>query len=168
MSARLALARNLRHLFVNDDGSLPDIFIENISPSDFENIISWIEGLISPSPFEVWDVKMEKALTLTSPVKAGKLFSQGKIESFRFPADDISFAGKALPTLGVGIYCTEQLEFDYRMGEEWTDEMIVSLLTFLSQISEIASAAKIRRGGDATYPNHEDAFKHALIDIQKA
>jgi hypothetical protein len=164
---RLEVAKSLRHLFVNDDGSLPDIFIENLSPSDFENIMSWIEGLMSPSPFKVWSIDSQKELTFTSPLRAAKLFSQGKIEPFRFPADDISFGNQIIPTLGMGVYSTDQIEFDYRMGKKWTDEAIVALLTFLSRILEMSSTIKIRRDGDSTYPNHQDAFKHALSNFEK-
>ena len=168
MSVGLILAKALRHLFVNDDGSLPDIFIENISSREFENIISWIESLISPSPFRVWNKEMSKDLTLTSPSKAARFFSEGKIDSFRFPADNISFEGLVIPTLSVGVYGIEYLEFDYRMGDEWTDETIVCLLTFLSQILEIAPAATILRCEEGCHPNYDADFTNALRDFQKA
>jgi hypothetical protein len=165
--SRLHLVDQIRHLFVDDDGSLPDFFIENISISEFFDIISCIEDLSAQSQFQVWNPEKDVELQLTSPSEAIKLFVDGKIESFRFPANDISIINQTIPSLGFGVYGTDCIEFDYRMGEDWTDDVIIALIALLSKFTEIAPNATIRRCKNASPPSHDSQFSDAIKEYQK-
>ena len=152
---------------MNDDGSLPDIFVDNISTQDTLKIVSWVETLIAPRPFTVWNIEDKRDETLTSPSKALNLFQRDKIESFRFRAENISIKNHTIPDLGFGIYGVDTLELDYRMGDEWTDTTIIAFLDLLSSMIKIAPTAVIQRCDEGCSPNYDSDFFNALSEFQK-
>jgi len=165
LKSNIANWSQLRHLFIEDDGSLPDVFVDNITASDIKKIVEWVESRCDCEPFLVWDLQSQTNQHLTSPSQAVELFQSGKIESFRFPASDIAIGDHSLPTLGFGIYSDKCLEFDYRMGTEWTDSKIQAFFKFMTAIITLSPSAQIGRCEEGCYPNFSPEFAAALASF---
>ncbi len=150
----------LRHLFNGDDGSLPDIFVEGVSPEESVKIYSWVVSLAKPygEPY-LWSLAEEKEIRISEIPNPALYYIQGKSESFRHGLEVFSFSGCRIPQLSIGIN-ESGLEFDYRMGREWGKNELEALLDFLCCIKKMAPSAKITQAdeGSYEYPNAEFSY----------
>ncbi len=145
---------DVKHLFVNDDGSLPDIFIQNLSRQEMIKVYAWVRTLaeVYNDPY-VWSVAESKELKVhelsRNPVE---LFLEGSIEGFRHGLVEFEYAGTTVPQLSIAVFEESALEFDYRMGKNWGPEQAVALFRFLARIQLMAPNCRITRA-DEGEPN---------------
>ena len=147
----------LHHLFEKDDGSLPDIFVENITPEEIVTVYSWVLSLTKPyGEPHLWSLEDNRDIKIADIPNPALYYIQGKSEPFRHGLEEFYFNGVKVPQLT--IYIGESsIEFDYRMGKEWDEKKLISLFEFLYEIRKIAPKSKIFQGLEGGYetPNNE-------------
>lgn len=149
----------LHHLFDNDDGSLPDIFIKNITSSESEEVYFWVMSLTkSYGEPTLWSLEEERDIKISEITNPVSYYFQGKSESFRHGLEEFEFNGTKIPQLTIAVNETG-LEFDYRMGKMWRENELVALFEFLYQIKLLAPGAEISQAyeGGSHEPNIEFA-----------
>lgn len=145
------LWNKVKPLFENDDGSLPDIFVENLTTDEINSIYKWILSIscIDGEP-TVWSFKKQKDIAVSSLKNAAKAFNLGEIESFRHLLKEFDINGTLIPQLSV---CIEkgEISFDYRKGKEWGPEQVKALFEFLSRIKDRAKKVRIIQADECSY-----------------
>lgn len=151
--------QEVRHLFIKDDGSLPDVFVEGLSHTEMIEIYNWVMSLtdVFDDP-AVWSIAESKELKVRelaeSPVI---LFLNGSIEGFRHGLTEFEFDGVKIPQLTIAVFEESIIEFDYRMGDAWRSKEVAAFFTFLAFIKQKAPKARIFRSeeGRSDHPDTE-------------
>lgn len=161
----MELWEKVHHLFDTDDGSLPDIFIENITENESIKIYSWVLSLTQPQKdANVWSIKDNKVILITDLVNPAQEYVQGNIESFRHCLEEFIFYGINIPQLSISIGETG-IDLDYRMGKEWGEKEVIALFEFLFQIIVIAPNAKIVQAYEGGYYSPNLDFTKAFDEF---
>lgn len=165
----LDLWGELHDLFDTDDGSLPDIFVENLSGDQVRAIYRWVRSqcgiYCNDGDPTLWDRTEER----DGPIKAvddpAQLVISGRAEPFRHGLTQFSISGVDLPQLTVAVYPSE-IEFDYRMGSEWGPPQLTALFAFLWTIQQMAPDATISHAheGDS---GRSQSFADTWHDFQR-
>ena len=159
---RMSPWHEVRHLFERDDGSLPDIFFENLSPEQLVAAYEWLSSQCEvPHHATVWSTEQQQDVPLCEVPFPARAFCQGRIESFRHSLEGLSVGGVALPTLSVCLLLTE-LSLDYRMGSEWNERKVIALFELLRHLRQIAPQARIVQADEGGYKTPNIEFSRAL------
>lgn len=126
-------------LFETDDGSLPDIEIDNLSGeeviSGYEFVRNSAESLATLNPY-YWSTTQNREIPIKFADNPSIHVVSGEAESFHLCFDGIkSPMGKTIPTLGLFVF-PDGLNFDYRMGSDWNLEAVQGLFEFLDALSK--------------------------------
>jgi hypothetical protein len=152
----------LRHLFDVDDGSLPDINIENLTDVQIVSAYEWLmnqcEIVLEPT---LWNIELKSNVLIRELPYPARDFISGKVESFRHCLSELRINGIALPQLSV---CVEAggLSFDYKMGEGWNEQTVTALFDLLCQIRAIAPSSRIFQTEEGGYNNPNPEFSEEL------
>jgi hypothetical protein len=164
----------LSDLFETDDGSLPDIFVENLSDDQVRTIYHWIRTLgdiyCEHGDPTLWDREQQSAVLIKSLDDPAQLVIDGRVEPFRHGLTQFSLSGVRLPQLTVAVSPNE-IEFDYRMGSEWGPSQVAALFDFLWTIQQMAPPAKIshsHEGESKRTPSFTDAWGEFTRDKSSA
>jgi len=126
-------------IFRENDGSLPDIELDNLSGheviSGYEIIRNSARRISSQEP-TFWSTTKETDVPFTFKDNPAIDVVSGEAECFHLCFDGItSPTGKVIPELGLFVF-TDCLSFDYRMGKEWNTEAIEGLFELLLLLSK--------------------------------
>jgi len=152
----------IRYLFIHDDGSLPDIFLTNLDERDLRKVyLKAISLGLENDRILAWNIKADKQLEYTCADYL-ELFISNEVETSRIALPDLLINDVTVPISTIAVYNNEEVEFDYRMGEEWTDECILALLEFIALLKDETPKLKTHRAyGDfptADYGVFKQAF----------
>ena len=129
------LWNNLHDMFDTDDGSLPDIYVLNLSAQGVENMWAYLRqsaaGLASDASF--WHIADGRSIPVDAVPNAAGLVVSGEAESFHAVLRGISFDGVVIPDLGVFVF-PEAVYLDYRMGADWGPAQLSALFELLNQL----------------------------------
>lgn len=150
----------IRHCFVHNDGSLPDIELSGLSGKEVEDIYAFLTSRSRVSTFETtfWDTIANRDVPVDSSRNAAALVANGRAEGFHVCLTGLHVDGVELPELGVFVF-DDSIELDYRMGPEWTEAAILAFFELLFQLARIAPTLKLAPGSEGV-PDPE-AFLHA-------
>ena len=152
MSSNNHIASKIRHLFIHDDGSLPDIFITNLDEESFRKVyLKAISLGLKDDRISAWNIKEEKEVEYTNSEYLD-LFISDEVESSRVNLPDLKVDKVFVPISSLSVYCKEEVEFDYRMGNEWTDDTISALLEFIALLKDKAPNLKVKRADEWLAP----------------
>ena len=128
----------VKHLFERDDGSLPDLFVENLSPDQTVVVYEWLlsQCSIAGNP-TVWSFETERDVPVRDVPYPARAFVQSKVESFRHCVTGLFVGEVELPALSVSVE-SEGLSFDYRMGPDWNEQSVVALFALLRKVQQLA------------------------------
>lgn len=108
----------LKDFFEENDGSLPDIFIENLTGLEKEEIFGWILGISKFSAdSSVYSPKENKPVLTISYSNLVRDFNKGEIEPFRFSLKELKIKETIIPLSSIAVGFNE-IELDYQMGKE--------------------------------------------------
>ncbi|WLQ15959.1 hypothetical protein O5O45_08535 [Hahella aquimaris] len=147
-------------MFTDDEGSLPDIWIENITQDELVKIYGWVMSLTKPAKDAMlWSLEEDRDMLISDIADPAVYYIQGKAESFRHLLDVFTMNGVTIPQLSMCLG-DSGVEFDYRMGKEWGPKEVYALFEFLYEIKKIAPAAKVTQSYEGGYysPNSEFAL----------
>jgi hypothetical protein len=154
------------HLFNTDDGSLPDIFIDDLSNEEIVTIYDYVmtQATIDGNA-TAWSLESEKDIPIRNIENPATQFIENRIESFRHLIV-LKVGELELPSLSVCVG-QESIEFDYRMGKEWNEKNVSALFRFLSEIQLIAPNSKIHQADEGGSENPSSIFQESLHEVTK-
>ena len=159
----------LHDLFDTDDGSLPDIEINNLTPQAIGDIYTFLRSRSELVGYNrhpetdrpcFWHKLRQCDEELDSVPNAALLTANGTAEAFHFVVGGLTFNGTIVPNLGVFIF-SDSIALDYRMGEAWGSAQLWALFDCLHQIQQIAPFAEIVLS-DGVQPEVQQHFLDAL------
>lgn len=152
----------VKHLFERDDGSLPDIFVENLSPDEIVVVYEWLlsQCTIAGDP-TLWSLEAEQDVPIREVPYPARAFVQRKVASFRHCLASLVVGKVELPTLSVCVE-PEGVSFDYRMGSEWGEREVLALFELLRQLCQLVPNARILQADEGGYSRPNVEFSEAL------
>ncbi|MGJ4789496.1 hypothetical protein [Leptospira koniambonensis] len=155
--------RELSELFTSDVGTLPDIYIENLTSSELGLIYNWIRSIttIYGSP-TLWLIEEQKDVLISEFENPVSLFLENKCKIFRHSLTEFSLDGIIIPQLTISIESSTSLSFDYRMGPKWGFDQINALFKFLFHITKFASNAIVYQTFEGEYNKPNVSFTSAF------
>lgn len=138
------LWKELHYLFDTDDGSLPEIWIKNLSHEGVAAIFAFLQrdcGDIANSAV-FWSLEDQQEQPINSVPNAADLVVQARAEPFHFVCEGLTYEGVVLPDIGVFVF-GDQIALDYKMGKEWDAVKLNALFGILKEVKGIDSRAKI-------------------------
>ena len=155
--------QQVRGLFDTDDGSLPDVYVENLTPDEVVAIYEWAvtQGGV-PKDKTVWRIADQQELSIFEVNAPAREFVNGVIAGFRHRLEGLAIDGCVLPLLTISLEDDSCVSFDYRKGHEWDNGTINAFLMFLSFVHELAPGAHIWQtdeGGSEPTPQFDIALK---------
>ncbi len=131
--------------FDTNDGSLPGIFVSNLSAASVAGIYAMLRRrskLAGDSPPEFWSIRQQKSVAVDSVPNAAALVAAGQGEPFHFCIEGLVAYGRELPVLGVFVW-HDAIELDYRMGPEWGPQEIAGFFELLRDCCDMDSGAVV-------------------------
>ncbi|WP_156915033.1 hypothetical protein [Rubidibacter lacunae] len=118
----------------HDNGTLSDIFIEDLSGSEVGEIYGWLrshsEIYSEKGPPTLWHRERQCDVPITELDAPAQLVVNGVAESFRHGLVNLAFAGTHIPDLTVAVY-PDEIQLDYQMGLYWGPSQLSALFEFL-------------------------------------
>jgi hypothetical protein len=147
--------------FDTDDGSLPDIEVENLSPAGVSAVYIMIRRrsrLHGGSP-EFWSRSRNESMLVDSVSDAAGLVAAGEAEGFHHCVEGLVAGGVELPILGVTVW-PDCVVLDYQMGREWGSAQVAGFFELLRDCCSLDSTAVVM---PARYdgPPYSDRFLRA-------
>ena len=138
------LWKELHYLFDTDDGSLPEIWIVNLSKEGVVAIFSYLQNacraIANGAVF--WSLEDQQEKPINSVPNAADLVVQGRAEPFHLLCQGLTYDGVVLPDIGAFVF-GNQIALDYRMGKEWDALKLRALFGILKEAKTIDSRARI-------------------------
>lgn len=138
------LWHEFQSLFDSNDGSLPEIDIENVSPAGLARMWTYLRTIASDYAGDAWfwDKRNDRQTGLDSVPNPAALVVAGEAEIFHTVLQGITFFGTVIPNLGVFVF-QDAISLDYRMGGDWNAAKVSALFELLRQLQRIDSNAQI-------------------------
>lgn len=153
-------------LFDVDDGSLPDVFVDDLTREQIVDVYDWIMCHCSgPGCRTAWSISKQVDVPVADLPSPALAYVDGEVESFRHLLTDLSIGGVPLQDMTV---CLEGsgLSVDYRKGPQWTQTTINALLELLTHIQQRAPAARIWHSEERLVEGTSARFPAALRQYQ--
>ncbi len=135
---------SLHDMFETDDGSLPDVYILNLSGLGVSKMWAYLRklspNLVGDASF--WNRAKEKSVAVDSVANAAELVVNGEAESFHVVLHGISLNGSLIPDLGVFVF-PDAIYLDYRMGHEWGARELEAFFALLHQLKSFDKNALV-------------------------
>lgn len=143
------LWNQLHDMFDTDDGTLPDIYIDNVSPQGVESMWAYLKASAGSyaSDASVWHKAKNQEIPISSVINAAKLVVTGEAEVFHIVLHGIIFNNVRIPDLGVFVF-PDAIHLDYRMGPEWGPNELQAFFGLLRSLYAIDENAVISLPGD--------------------
>jgi hypothetical protein len=154
------------HLFEKDDGSLPDIFVENLTNEQIVTVYNWVvsEAGIYGEP-TLWSIKEERDIPVKEIDNPAQKFIDKEVEIFRHGLNDLIINGIKIPHLTISVE-VGGVSFDYRKGKDWSSKEVRALLDFLLHIDRIAPDSKIFQAEEGSYEKPSIEFEELFQSIR--
>ena len=155
------LWQQVRECFVCDDGSLPTIEIQNLTPDEVAKVYEGVRvgTRIASDDVYFWDLTSERERSLDDVENAGALVAAGKAAPFHFAIDGVGGAGGSVPTIGVHVF-QGSVALDYRMGNHWGKQQVWQFFVWLRHLLSRTGAAVLILGDER--PPDGDTLLSAL------
>lgn len=152
----------LRHLFEVDDGSLPDIFIKDLSSEQIVAVYEWLRVESSGTgDSTLWRIDLQQDVLVRNVPHPARDFVQGRVDSFRHCLAGLRVGDVELPPLTVSVE-SGGLSMDYRMGPDWNEQTLRALLELLRRVWAMAPHARILRADEGGHACPDLEFTQAL------
>jgi hypothetical protein len=128
------LWRHLSPLFAEDDGSLPEIRLTNLTAWEAAAIYEELRARAHPlrSDQVAWHEPRNENVQLAELPNAGLLAARAEL-NLHVVLTGISSHGVVVPDLGVSVWPGE-VALDYRMGDDWNAVSVAAFVDLLSDL----------------------------------
>jgi hypothetical protein len=162
------LWRRLHHLFEEDDGSLPDIFVEGLHDSQLTDVYRFVRShsRIYDDP-GLWTLETKRDTPIRELDDPVKLLIDGKVDPFVHGLEDFEVDGTKLPLVIVFVW-RDFMILNYRMGEEWGPRQLHALFRFLSTLKDMARQARVTHrdsGSNKRTEEFAEAFDEYYLNV---
>ncbi len=136
------LWHEIRACFEQDDGSLPSIELNNVSPDGVASIYRMVleRSFVQGSPRTFWNRAAGREDELDSVDNPASLVATGVADTFHLVLAYQPSNGVTMPELGFTVW-PDGVEFDYRMGFDWGPEQVSAFFDLLYQCIKQDAAA---------------------------
>jgi hypothetical protein len=143
-SARARLWFELADLFEEDDGSLPEIRLIDLTPGGVERIFAELSRRAEPlDPAQtVWHEERAQQVPLGELSDVGALAAKGRIAPSHFLLSGIRSGGVRLPDLGAFVF-PDEVALDYRMGKDWNADVLAAFVELLAELQLLEPGARL-------------------------
>ncbi|WP_175915619.1 MULTISPECIES: hypothetical protein [unclassified Burkholderia] len=154
-------------LFDSDIHSLPDVFVDGLTPDQAVAVYEWVMSQCRASEdCTVWYVKEQKDLPISSFPTPARAYVAGEIEPFRHGLVGLSINGVELPYLTICMESIGSLSFDYQKGPKWNEITINAFLELLVHIRKLAPHALIWHAEEGHSSRPTPQFAEALLQFE--
>jgi len=156
-----SLWRQIGECFDTDDGSLPGIVIDKLSPDGVAAIYAMLRRgsrMATDSP-EYSGLTREASLPVDSVPNAAALVAARQSEPFHHCVAGVVAGGVELPVLGV-LVLPDAVELDYRMGGEWGPAEVAGFFELLRNCCALDPSAVVVPA-ETEGPPFPDQFRQA-------
>jgi hypothetical protein len=151
---------NLRDLFENDDGALPEIELSDLTKEHIKDIFMFLKSRgqdITINGAHFWDKTIKQSRSVASVENAALCVVNYLAEPFHMVIGNLKSKETIIPPLGLFVF-QESISLDYRKGSHWNPENITALLELLCELNRIAPEIKISLQ-EGTSRDVQDNFK---------
>ena len=156
-----SLWQQVRECFDTDDGSLPGIVLDKLSPAGVAAVYAMLRQrsrMATDSP-EFWSRTQEASLPVDSVPNAATLVAGKLADAFHHCIAGVVAANVELPVLGVFVW-PDAVELDYRMGPEWGPAQVVGFFELLRDCCTLDPGAVVVPA-NSEGPPYPDRFAQA-------
>ena len=130
---------NFSEYFATNDGSLPEVEVtysdSSLVPQAFQYLFDHGAKNVTVDGGYLWIKASQSGKPFSGPQDA-LLVSSGAAEGFHVVLSGLYGTRGQIPDLGVFVF-TNSLTLDYRMGAQWGQDQIYSLLGLLRQLRDL-------------------------------
>jgi hypothetical protein len=143
-SARARLWHELAGYFEEDDGSLPEIRLLDLTAEGVVRVFAEVRRRAEPldPATHVWHDELEQTVALADVPDVAELAATGRIGPPHFLLSGIRSAGVRLPDLGIYIDPGE-VALDYRMGKDWNADVLAAFVELLVELQRLDPGARL-------------------------
>ena len=153
----------LKHLFEADDGSLPDVFVENLLEEEVVLLYNWLMNqCTAPADATVWNRDLGLDVPIATVPDAANAVVCGTIDSFRHGLIGLSFDGLQLPQLSVWL-APNEISLDYRMGPHWNEQTFTAFFGLLRKMQSLAPRARVFQADEGCYGSPNEEFSETFL-----
>ena len=135
--------QSIQDCFLHDDGSLPGIELRcddtREIPRIYEFLLSGSEITTVDASF--WDEIAQRDVRIDSVPNPASLVVDGTSTGFHLCVRK-QIAGVDLPELGISVF-QNNIELDWRMGPEWTEEKVFTFFELLHLLKDLAPSLEL-------------------------
>lgn len=134
----------ISHLFLHDDGTLPELEFSVETPQAVEQIYAFLQSLASRLESEnpcYWSDAREIEVPISFDENPTTSLISGDASSMHVLFGGInSPSGRAVPALGVFL-ASDCVIIDYRMGPEWSESAVVGFFEIIDKVAQLAGTS---------------------------
>lgn len=152
--------------FDTDDGSLPGIEVDSLSPAGVSAVYAMLRrrSRLHGGPPEFWSRNRDESVPVDSVPDAAGLVAAGEAEAFHHCVEGVVAGGVELPVLGVYVW-PECVELDYRMGRDWGPTQVVGFFELLRDCCALDPSAVVVPA-EFEGPPYPDRFMRAWLSYK--
>lgn len=134
----------LGELFQDDDGTLPDVWIDYTSsapvPIAYRLLASRSQRVVTQHP-SIWSTKGDWERPLDSVPNPAELVVSGEADAFHVVFGGVAWKGVVIPDLGVSVFA-QGLGLDYRKGPKWGPRELGAFFELLKELTLLEAGAQ--------------------------
>ena len=170
MSAEQHLWQQIRHLFEEDDGSLPEIVLGGLRRSDPQILFEFLRDRAGPDALDdqtLWDEELDADVPLVERPNAAELVATGRLQSFHAVFRGLRDDDTEIPPIGA-FFLSDEVCLDYRMGEAWDARVLAALMRLVTQMQRLVPHARVAALPDGwrSWDERDPRFDQALDSLQ--
>jgi hypothetical protein len=145
VSAEQHLWQQLRHLFEEDDGSLPEIVLGNLRGSDPQNLFEFLRDRAGPDALDdqtLWDEELESDVPVVERPNAAELVATGRLQSFHVVFRGLCDDDTEIAPIGA-FFLSDEVCLDYRMGEAWDADVLAAFMRLVAHMKRLVPHAQV-------------------------
>ncbi|WP_370682236.1 hypothetical protein [Comamonas sp. GB3 AK4-5] len=168
LSAANAPVASVVKLFLEDDGTLPDICFKRLSMAEVSAVYELLRGFaqdFESSPY--WSVSDQADRRVLATESASEVLAQAEAKFFHIVLLGVkSPSGLSVPALGVCVL-EDQISIDYRAGHEWGMGCVHGLFEIVCAALQLCATPVVAHEGNCNDPDGA-LLRRALDGFKKA
>lgn len=155
--AAAALFDAVHHFFDIDDGSLPEVQIDGITPHEAQAMFEVLLPLGNPLRADqtVWDDERDAEAPVSEFPDAGRLAAEGRLASLHVVLTALQWKEGDLPHLGVSAW-PGTLALDYPGGSTWSVDVVARFIDLVCALRDLSESSRLVLAAESSAPLPED------------
>jgi hypothetical protein len=157
------LWEKIGHLFAEDDGSLPEVQLYDLSPQGCDRVYRALLQRAAPldDTATVWSKHADADTPLRELADPVHQVIAGKIEPFHFLLTSITMDATPIPDLGVFVF-GDGIALDYRMGQSWNPIVLGAFVQLVATLRGLDPGCRLTWWEEVSLPEVRTQFIAAV------